>query len=354
MAIIGFESFDIYGNSVPALLLRGYVSIGTVGAQISVINANTRTGAGALEFGAVGNSDRGIGRVLDAPVNVLFVGAALNVTTTISADRRPNYGICAGTSTDWAEYKINFNANLGISVYNNSTEIGRSISNLIVTGTYYYVEARFTRNSGGVNTGSIEVRVNNIVVVTVNNINIPNQFVRFMLGGLSTNIGSGSAYTLRADDLVWYDNTGTDNNNYLGDRRVFTIMPDADLTPMQWDTSSGTSRFQLINELNPNDAGFIIANTAGNQSQFGVANVPLDVNNVAAIQVVARAFKASAGPATFRLGVNSNSNIINSGEFSPNTTVAYYSAIFDRNPDGNIPWFRNAIDNAALVTTRVI
>jgi len=77
-------------------------------------------------------------------------------------------------------------------------------------------------------------------------------------------------------------------------------------------------------------------------------------NTVAAICPVARAFKDSAGPSTFTIGINSNGNVINSPQFLPNTTVTYFSQVFELNPDGNIPWTRTAMDDATIRLTRVV
>lgn len=347
MALLGAESFDLYGTNVANLLLRGYSSAGA----LALSTTNTRTGTGALSF-FNGGQDLILIKVLDAPVNTIINSCALRIGNSPTQDYNANTGLGISNNTNAAQYKCVVNTSLGISIRieggTSGTELGRSANNIISVGTYFFIEFKMTRNSGGINTGIAEVRVNGAVILTINGLNIVDQFTRISVGNYINNLVFGGSYSALIDDWLWLDSSGTINNNYIGDRRCITVYPSADSTPLNWTPSSGVAQFDLINEPTPNDAGFIQANTLGNISEFQKQAISINSNDVAGVFAIARALKPDAGPCGFKIGMRSNASVLNGVEFLPNTTVSYFAQLFERDPNGNIPWTKATLDAAFL------
>lgn len=339
MSILWMDSFDFYGTAMANVGLRGYNAFG--GSSASVINNNAlaRTGNGAYLLGSASAVNYLI-RINPTPLNICVIGCAILWSSFPPSGTIDRTGLRFRIGTNNSGVNVLINESGGLNIYNGNTLVGATPNSVITANSYNWVEAKVISGASG--SGSIEVRLNGVTQALV-----IGQTIGQITGyGFGRNSGSGQAYNTYFDDLVVND------TDFLGDRRIYTTYVNADTALEQWTPSSGTESYQLINESVPNDAGFITANNPGDISEFQKQPIPIDVNTVGAVCVVARAFKDSAGPSTFRLGVNSAGNIENSEQFTPNTTIEYFSPIFELNPNGNIPWTRVAWDAANVRATR--
>ena len=355
MSIIWAESFDLYGTSIAALLLRGYTTPGTTVTTVN--NTGGRTGPGFFQSNSSSSSNRGITRVLDTPLNTVGSGVAM-ATMDAGSDTYRNHGLAFGVGGNGFAYKVSTGADLSLKVYNGTTLLGSSAPNVITIGPYFWVEMKIINNidggGGAANTGSIEVRCNGDVVLVINGVNITSAISSVSLGNQQSNSGGGSTYTMRWDDWVIWDTNGTVNNDFLGDRRCFTSMPDADTAFADWSLSTGVDGYALIDELSPSDADYIQADNPGDISEFEKAPIGIDTNDIAAVVVIGRALKTDAGASSFRLGVHSGAFVENSEEFLPSTSAAYFSAVFERDPNGDIQWNQTSVDAATIRVTREV
>jgi hypothetical protein len=356
MALLGAESFDLYGTSLAAITLRGY-SISAPGGTLGLHSSDgtARTGTGCMGFASSGFSNIFIKRFLDAGVDVIGQGVGFYlIDATIPFDTHRNHGAGFGSGTNILGLKWCLNTSFGISVYEGNTVVGSSAPNLITAGTYYWIEAKATNDThgGGPNTSTFEVRVNGVPVVTVVGRSYIGQFTGIALGSEDANTGGGPTYQCFMDDWIWWDNSTTDHNDFLGERRCVTEYPDADTGFADWLPSTGTVGYQMIDEAPPNDADYITAPLAGNISEFGMQPIGIATTDIAGIVVIARVWKTDAGACEVRLGVHSGLFVENSPTKLPNTTPAYFSEVFERNPDGDIPWTKTAVDNATVRLTR--
>lgn len=349
MSVIWAEGFDFYGTSTVELAKRGYV-ITRGGTDINVVqnSSNARTGLGYLTV--VSTTNGGIERVFDSALNEVGAGFAMMVTTLNNSNNGTIPGLYFGDVNFSGILKLVTNTNLGLSVYSGGTNLGSSANNIFATNTWFYVEAKVTRNSGGTNTGSIVVRVNGVTVLAITGINLVNQWTRCSLGNLGEASGTNMAF--RADDWVIWDTNGTINNNFMGDIRCASQMPSADTAEADWVPSTG-SGFSCIDETVPSDTDYIQANNSGDVSEFQKSAISIATLDIAAVVVVARALKTDAGPSTIKLGIENGGSVIEGSDKVLTTSAAYYSSIFERNPNGNIPWLKSAVDTADIRFNRV-
>lgn len=343
MALIWAESFDLYGTSRTELALRGYSKTGSANTTMPSNAGVARTGTGYIQL-ATNSNEQMIARVADTNLNTCVQGVGIYFDSTPTTNRR-SPGIAFRVGTEYNEIQVNGNAELGISVWRGvpggtGTVIGSSAPNLLTVGTWFWLEAKLITGTG---TASIEVRLNGDTILTITGLTVG------QVTGYGIGKPSHSGYTI---SNVKFDDWIVGDTDFFGERRCVTTFPDADTVEADWTPSSGSSGFAMIDETTPSDADYIEAANPGDISEFEKASIGIGTNDVAGVVVIARALKTDAGANSFRIGVHSGAFVQNSDEKLPNTTVAYFSEIFPLDPNGDIPWTRNAIDNANIRFTR--
>lgn len=344
MAIVWAESFDFYGTVEATfnsnLGLRGYSEL-----LARAVTVGARTGGVSLDAW-VSSSPTGATRILPAMNNIAF-GCAINFRDNIGANAGfRGQGLHFGTGAGEYSFNVIGNAALGIDVRtpaggsNPGPLIGISAPGLLVINTWYWLEVTAQHNKGN-NTINIQVYLNNNLIISISGVAFSgvNDITRFRIG----KTGTSGFQTRQAfyDDLVIGD-------SYIGDSYCFTRVPNSDGVLQDFSRSSGSQAFSLIDELVPNDAGYIFATTSGDISDFGVSGFPA-VAGVKAICPVVRAFKGIAGGGDFRLGVqNSGVSASMSAPFTPGTSPVYFSQIFENDPATGAPWTVSGANAAGL------
>lgn len=346
MALVWADGFDHYGEVSANALQNGYSQF------VAVWNtALKRTGRACVRFE---NSFSGTGfRRPMAPSSRLVQGAGWRYEVAVAANR---YHIANGFKGESAsgvqEYRVSGSEQLGFVVVDRTNAVvGTSAPGLTNLGAWNWVEVQADKNSGGVNTGRVEVRLEGEPVLVVNGINLPNDFQNHCVGNLDFS-GLGGKGDLYVDDYTVCDVTGVKNNSFLGDRRCDTSVMDADTVEADWAKVGGATGFGILDNIPPNDAQYIEALLAGDISEFEHAPLTVASNDVAGVIAFARLMKSDAGISTVRLGINSNGFVDNGPAVSPGTSFNYFNKIWELNPDGNIPWTRAAVDAALLRLTR--
>jgi len=341
VALVWAEPFDQYGNGAPGTLIPqfGYTDNSIIGFVTP-----GRTG---LRAASVQNS--GITRrALNTPVTTLGMGWAYNINVPPGSDNAGNAGCFWESAGKTREMSCVYLSDNSIGIYDRTlTFKGKTPPNSVIQGTYgFWLECKATGNSAGINTGVAEVRINGVQKLVVNGINLPNAFA---FHGFGTSGGNMGAFF---DDWITWDTTGTKNNDFMGDRRLFASFPNANGATQNFTASAG-SAFNCVNVVPPVDTTYIDGAAAGNISDFGKDAVTIASNDIAAMVICGRLFKTDAGVASGRIGVNSSGNISNSAELFPGTGAQWFQFIQELDPNGNINWAQPAYDNALIRITRV-
>ena len=136
----------------------------------------------------------------------------------------------------------------GLSLYDvNNTLIAASSGPVIVAATAYHMEISF--KPGGSSAGACTVKVAETTVLTTSSVSWSNtnNHAQFLLCD-STSIG-GSGTTYYYAHLIVRNTSGTYNNSFIGDRKVATLIVNANGTdtgwtaqPLQWKTASASWR----------------------------------------------------------------------------------------------------------------
>ena len=181
-----------------------------------------------------------------------------------------------------------------LAVYRASTELGRSTISIIPNG-YQYVEIKFTISD---TVGSVEVRLNGTSVITLSGVNTRN-------GGSATANGfsfesvlvNGSWDTAASyyDDIYICDDSGSVNNDFLGDIRVSALVPTGDGTYTQFTPSTG-GNYQNVDDESPDgDTTYNSDNAVGHVDSFAMSSLPSSAGLVLGVQTLVAARKDDAG-----------------------------------------------------------
>lgn len=342
MALLGYEHFDLYGTDFGALALRGWVG----GIGVVLTSGRSRTGTHSLSMSSSTNV-RTLSQTLAAPVSVFGQGCAIYMAEAIGSTASTSNGMRFGTAADANAIRVTLTSGFGFRIYQGTTLLASSDVGLWAVGTWFWLEAKVIAGTGD---GSVEVRLNgaDTPIMVVTGLTIA-QITRFSVGHQGT---SASNSNMNVDDYVWWDDTGPDTNDFMGDTFVIVGPPEADTAVADWDASTGTDRFAMIDEATPNDADYIESDAIGEACEFTHPAFNLGVGSIVAIASQTRAFKSDAGAASYATGIVSGGVASMSNEIALATGPNIHAHLSPRNPNGNVPWTQAAANAARLRVER--
>jgi hypothetical protein len=351
MSIFYADGFEHYGTGATGeanMLRRNFASNSGGTPQ----GTNKRTGNYA--WGALDNPGSGARVTFPGPKDVVGIALALWVDKLPSSE-----GLDSGPALQFMRISDTFNAEMcslscattgAIRVRRaDGTVIFNSPANVLAANTWNHVEAKF---SFAGESGALEVRVNEVTVIDISDVDLGEAATAEQFSW-ADRAGAQGFDNWYIDDLVLWDDEGTENNDFLGDVSVFLQMPNADTAQADWTKSTGSVGYVIIDDVPP-DADFLEASVAGDRSDFEMPTFA--VGNVAAVLAVLRfslVAKASAGSATFRQGIVSNAVEAVGAIHSPTTQPGYYNDVFQVNPDGDIPWDVPTIEDLQITIEKV-
>lgn len=201
---------------------------------------------------------------------------------------------------------------------------------------------------GGVGVAIFEVRLNGNVIFARNDINISNG----QISGIYASEGL-NGFRFYLDDFYILDTTGPENNTFLGDRRMRTLLVQTDDAPQEWVSSTGGSAAAILDNVPPT-ADYIAADGAGDVSKFGLGEqLPFNTSDIAGVVVFGRTMKSDSGSAAVSLGIENANGVVTATEIEPLITAEVRERVFQKGP-GNLPWTKPTLDNAKLVLTRTV
>jgi hypothetical protein len=145
-------------------------------------------------------------------------------------------------------------------------------------------------------------------------------------------------------DMVFWDNSGSQNNDFIGSVIVKHLRPNEDVALNGWTTSSGSTGFNLINVSPPNDATFIQADdTLPGIAQFDIDNLPPDIVTVRALIPITRSRKIDGGDGNLQTGLTGT--LTDLGADKPITTAFTYRwDVSELSPDTGTAWTPVEVD----------
>ena len=150
------------------------------------------------------------------------------------------------------------------------------------------------------------------------------------------------------DDLYVCDGSGTDNNDFLGDCKVLTMVPTSDASG-NWTSSSGGSLYADVDEAVLDfDTSYISSNTAGEQAVFGYGGVNIGSDTIAGVMVTTCAKQTGNNAVGVKhLTQNGSGGTIHSESSIPVSNDDYicFTEVFESDSDG-VGWNQSTINTA--------
>lgn len=225
------------------------------------------------------------------------------------------------------------------------TVLGTS-STALSTGTYYYMEFKFTINDS---TGSFTFRINGGSEATGSSVDTRN-------GGNATvdnftfglHAGSGGA-TMDVDDLYILDTTGSANNDLLGDVRVDCYLPSGNGNSSQLvgSDSNSTDNYLLVDESSQNgDTDYVQSATVNNKDTYAFADMSHTPASIFGTQLNMIAKKDDSGTRSICSVTRSGGTDYDGTTQALGTTYVDYSDLREVDPATSAAWTRTNLNNA--------
>lgn len=218
-----------------------------------------------------------------------------------------------------------------VQLTRNGNVLATSAAALPAPDLWMHLEVKVTVASG--TGGSMELRLNGVSFVSATNVNTQNT------GSPSANqffFGGSSAFP-RYDDVILWNTSGSVNNNWHGDRKVLTRLPNGAGALAQWTPSAGAN-WQCVDEVTPNnDTDYVASSNAGDIDLY--AHSGGLAGTIHSAQVVAMARKDDAGLRQIRDIVRSGGTNYQGGlVHTLGSGFQSFAEIWEADPNTAAPW----------------
>lgn len=357
----GFDHYGPVGNDGAALLQGVYVqaNLNTVGG---VKTGNARTGDYSLRL--YWTASRSLVRRPLPSGPRLKVGQAFALAPSSLPTNSTSMGICQFRNIDNETLASVWMMSTGqVAIFQGegsypgdglNVMLAVSSTPCIYPGAYQHLEAVYDLEAG------MEVRVNGVTVCNHSGsfAGATGDIAQVVLGGGGvSNLGS-LGITMDIDDYVVWDGEGANNNDFMGDVRVYTRMPTSDGSDQEWTPSVGTSGFAMIDNVPPVDAtDYLTAEELEDgapptRSTFGVGDFPEEIVAARGVYLATRAFKTDAGTALVRTGVRDGGEETLNATHSVSQRPVWYGDVFEVNPATGIVWAPAELNSMQTVIER--
>lgn len=332
MALLFIDGFDHYATADIGKKWTAIVNTPTISSS------GGRRSGGALS-GQIGYSTS-VGKTIAATTSFVM-GAAFNYSAIPTAA-----DVFKLIDVATLQCGVRVNADGTLYVHRNGTTLTSGTStNALTTNAWNYIEWKVTI-ADSIAASSCVVKVNGAVWITVatgqdtkNSANASaNQMV---LGGTNGTVG----ITTLIDDFYLCDQSGSTNNDFLGDSRIDILYPTSDGNYSAFTPSTGVSHYALVDETTPNTTDYNDGAAVNDRDSYGMSNLAaLASQTVYGVQVNAAILKDDAGARSAGTFVRSSSTNGDGASVALGTSQTYVSQIYETNPNGSVSWTETTIN----------
>jgi hypothetical protein len=234
------------------------------------------------------------------------------------------------------------------------TVLATSAPGIIAAGAWYYVETKIKVNN---TTGVLDVKVNGTTVCSFSGdtcqsvgsgtvggaaftASTNEHFTHIKLGGLAVYNTSATVYF---DDWYYCDDTGAQNNTYLGDVQLQAIYPDAPGSQTDWSiggTAPAATNWQSVDETSPDDdVTYVNSDTVGDQDLYEMQDISATASSVVGLLCNARMKKDDATVREYALLVESGGTVAQlATRTTPYGAYTNQQDVSELNPDTGSLW----------------
>jgi hypothetical protein len=325
-------SVDWFSGAEQVVVLNDFYS--QVGMAADTTSPVPRTGDYCYRFAS--SAARSAYRLLNVTSATVVYGMAICFTT--GADLL-TVTFCGDTN---ATVHVTFTVNptsLQVTAYRGTsagTVLGTSAAALPfdVTG-YHYWEFKAVLGDGAA--GSVEVRLNNNVVLTVSGVDTKNAGAAAVFDAVRLNMpDNNGATSCGFDDM--YITTGA--TGYLGDIKIYPLRPTGNGNSSQLTGSDGnsTDNYLLVDELSPSATDYNGHATVANKDTYVLTDLASTSVTVHGTRTSAYAAKSDAGAKSGRIVTRTNSTDYGGTDAALSTSYLSFDEFRVTNPNSGVAW----------------
>ena len=353
MAILGTDGFDI--QDIGDRWVSGF---GTwSGANL----------AGSPRFGASGYSVYQTSTVTVYYHRMFGEKATVIVGFAFKNNQSNATGFALPICSLWGDARATQHLYIGQATSTNKIEIRRgnwtgtllatSATATIPLNTWCYIEVKATLHD---TTGSCEVRLNGASAVSVSGVDTKNggtlgTFSSLMIGSQAN---YGGAATLSWDDLYICDNVdgttltpsqGAAFNDYLGDVRVRTLLPNAAGSSTQFATTGSGTNYENVNDVPPVTTTYNSSGVSGQRDTYNLDNASIaGGDSVLAVVASNWMLRDNTGAISAKTAVKSGSTVGYGASNALTTSRVLYQDAMALDPATSATWANAAIDSLEI------
>lgn len=174
--------------------------------------------------------------------------------------------------------------------------------------------------------------------------------------GLGSNIefacighgNSGNIGNRENDD--WYIEDTYDVN--LPERRVETLVPNGDSTPLDWVPSTGSTHYTMVNELGFSDADYLSGSFVDDKDMMTLGDLSTIPEEIDGVMVFGRGYKTDAITRKLNYGLKSGAVEVNGPDHTLLGSATGGTNVNLTDPNTGVAWTGLGV-NAALVYPRI-
>lgn len=314
----------------------------TFTAGVSVAASAARTGGHGLHL-----EDNGSSRLASREVEVDSAGAEIILgfaSFTDLLDTETFAGIESGdTGTSWVNFRSTTAGALEVhrgSTVSATTTFLASAASVFVDQTWQYIEIKHLPANTG---GTVIVKVDGFEVLNFSgdtlNSGSAGSATRTVAFRASTNNGD----TL-VDDLYICDDSGSAQNDFLGDVQIERLSPTGDDTAtFVGSDADSIDNYLLVDEVPPDGADYVESDTVANDDRYTLADRTL-TGDIIAVKATAKALKDDANPRGLKLIVESGATTDTSADKPLAESSQTFEHILVDDPDTAAAWTTSAVN----------
>lgn len=379
MALLWCDGFDHYGSDENNMLDGVYAANGTDGGTLggsSLSTAHPATGTHGMFVSGDNSAGTALRKVL--PASTLKIGVAAR----IYFDGLPSGNIGgtifnflpADATTPHISVVVDASGALRFlrsrEYFTINGENGSLVAQsdpIIVPSANNHIEVQMYKHASD---GWVRVAVNGVHRFQATGLNTEHNSEQIVAvshnSGMSGATGSKGFYM---DDLYIYDFTGdsavdTDfcptvdgsgiATNYIGELQVIYCPMNGDTAETDWVRISGSNDYEMVDEVDPDDATYIYSTTAGDLSEFDITDLPEDITYIRGVQLLGRMSKGDSGAAMTKFGMKSDASTEDAAERPITVDPTYWWDFMNTDPDTGARWTRAGLNAAWFRLTRSV
>ena len=323
--IDGFESFD----TVSRMARRGWTLVGT-----PVLSTTARTGTRSFQGDTNWGGYWNLGAANEHATVIVGVAYNPGAGTVVAdivrflSDTRATLHVTVTRLTDG-----NVQITAGGSVRATSTGAPLASPN-----QYYYVEVKAVLSD---TTGSVEVRLNGSTTAAVTwSGDTKNGGTKTVFDSIGLIGPNGSP---KWDDLYVCNGAGAaPHNDFMGEVRVWPLLPNGDGTYSQFDGSDGnsTNNSLLVDEAATalNAADYVESDVNGEKDSYALENLSVTSGLVVGVAVNGYMMKSDAGAKDARQIIRTGSTDFGGADQALSVSNDLYSDLWPTNPNTSTTW----------------